>query len=138
MGISTGSQTPPFLDKPLVTPYLVPPVSFLRSQLFIAIVSLLVLGGFTHAVWGRVVDHDHHVAAVAGGDRHQDSDSRQGSGSEDKGCNHQGCHHGYAMTLVVCILSCFRDSLEVGVPAGYSTWVPDAVPRGIDYPPQLA
>lgn len=113
-------------------------LNLFRSGLFVAIVTLLVLGGFTHEIWGRIVDHDHGVSEVMGSGDNQDSSSNQSSGSEEKGCNHQGCHHGYPMTLVVCIFSCLQDGLEVGVLAGYSTWVPDAVPRGIDYPPQLA
>jgi hypothetical protein len=127
-----------FLDKHAARHLPLRLVRLLRSHLFIAIVSLLVLGGFTHEIWGRVVEHDHGVAAAMDGGRHQDSDSKQGAGSEDKGCNHQCCHHGYPMSLAGVGFGFLHYSLEVGALAPDSTWVPDAIPQGIEHPPQLA
>ena len=124
----------PFLDKTALRPLPLPLVSLLRTRLFSALIVLLLLGGFSHEVWGRIVEHDHGIEATTGADGHRDSDS----GSDEKGCNHQGCHHGYPMTVVFADLTCLGGVVEIGCLAIPAVWAPDAIPQGIEHPPQIA
>ena len=107
------------------------PLNFFRTRLFAAIVALLVLGGFSHDVWGRIVDHDHEMTAPAHSNGEPASEGDQGAG-------HHATSHSHALTVVFNDEPCFHGGVLCGLIRVREDSPPDAVPRGIDVPPQLA
>ena len=105
-----------------------PPLSFLRSNLFIAIVSLFVLMGYGLEVFGECCSH----RELQGQAEHHEKAPGQG---DDCQCL---CHQ----TLSTITTTPLAVAVAVFTPgnlvAHADEFPPDVVPLGIDYPPQLA
>ena len=108
------------------------PVSFLRSHLFVVIVSLLVATGYGFDLFGDCCGHREPAQAEHG--KSVPKDKTPGGGDSCQCICHQ----------IVTPLT--PEPLRVAdvafVPSPFvahaDEFPPDAVPRGIDYPPQLA
>lgn len=95
------------------------------------IVALLVLGGFSHDVWGLIVDHDHGIGQIEHAGETPMTDG-------DQDAEHHAICHSHALAIVT-----FDQQGHLMVVVGIEflgavVWVPDAVPPGIDVPPQRA
>ncbi len=107
-------------------------MSFLRSILFAAIVSLLVLTGYG----SDVLDY-----GCAGEKQDQTSHSQQHSGKtaplkkDDCQCL---CHQIYAPHTAAPVRVAPASLTPAELAAHADEFPPDAVPLGIDYPPQFA
>lgn len=107
-------------------------MSFLRSNLILLIVSLFVLTGYVHGILGDCCGHDKQRQT-------QSTKTAPGKKAPQKSDNcqclcHQVISHGnfepvraVAGALVAMAVRMLLDEIP-----------PDAVPVGIDYPPQLA
>ena len=102
-------------------------LKFLRSKLLIVIVSVFVLTGYAHAVMSRCCANEKQEQVGHG----------KSAPAADDGCQCL-CHKIFSnvsatpvrLPILVLVLQ------EVRLTA--DEFPPDAVPRGIDYPPQLA
>ncbi len=107
-------------------------LNLFRSSLFIAIVSLLVLTGYGFDLFGECCTHDVQGQAEHG----KSSPNEQAPGGGD-GCQCI-CHQ--IITPLTPEPLRVADAVLVASDfvAHADEFPPDAVPRGIDYPPQLA
>lgn len=109
-----------------------PPVRLLRSSLFIAIVSLFVLTGYGFDLFGDCCSHPEQAQVEHG----NSAPKGQPSGSED-GCQCI-CHQVITLLSLDPVRVADADAVSTDLVAHADEFPPDAVPLGIDYPPQLA
>ena len=102
----------------------------LRNRLFIAVVALFVLGGYSHQIFARCDDRPQQTV--------QSSELPQGQplNHPADGC-HCLCHKVFSHTVIAVQLPVFEPFLENTVIQS-SDSPPLADPKGIDHPPQLA
>ncbi|MEP6672685.1 MAG: hypothetical protein ABJF10_26210 [Chthoniobacter sp.] len=102
-------------------------MNFLRSTLLIAIVSLLVLTGYAHAVTDTCCAHEQQQEQTGNGNA---------ASTSDDGCQCL-CHQIFSNVSAAPVR---LPALGLVLPAVRmpGEFPPDTVPQGIDYPPQLA
>ena len=105
---------------------------FLRSNLIIAIVSLFVLTGYGFDLFGDCCSHPEQAQVEHG----NSGPKGQPSGSGD-GCQCV-CHQVIIPLSLDPMRVAFADVVSTDFVAHADEFPPDAVPLGIDYPPQLA
>ena len=103
-------------------------MSFLRSSLFIAIVSLLVLTGYGLDALGDCCAHHEPQGSAEHGE------NAPGTG-DDCQCL---CHQAISPFAVESVRLADRVFMPATFLALAEEFPPDAVPLGIDHPPQLA
>lgn len=113
-------------------PLRVPLLRFLRSNLFIAIVSLLVVTGYGFDLFGECCADERHEYVEHG----KSAPNDQAPGGND------GCQCICHQVVPPISLEPVQMAVAVFVAADFvahaDEFPPDAVPLGIDYPPQLA
>ena len=121
------TETCPFLDKTALRPLPVLPLNRLRSNLLIAIVSLFVLTGYGLEVFGECCSHregqgqaEHHEKAP-------------GQGDDCQCLCHQIISPIATEPLAVAVAVFTLGNLV----AHADEFPPDAVPLGIEHPPQI-
>ena len=121
-----------FLDTQCRDDYFIRRVRFLRSNLFIAIVSLFVLTGYGFDLFGDCCAREKQVQAQSG---KTEPDKKAPGKADDCQCIcHQIISHSSEEPVrVVAVLIVTAEFV-----AHPDEFPPDAVPLGIDYPPQLA
>lgn len=105
-------------------------VALLRSSFFIAIVSLFVLTGYSLQAFADCCTHEERQA------QHAQSGTQKKAPSESNHCQclcHQVISHVTSEPLRIAATAL----LEQGLMAQRDEFPPDALPVGIDYPPQL-
>ena len=103
------------------------PVRFLRTRLFAVLIALLVLGGYAREVYAHAMP------------RHENNAEHQHSDSDEKGgCHHCTCHFSSGMVVSSDRVVGFQVPTCVGYVVTPGEDAPEAVPVGIDHPPQLA
>ena len=102
-------------------------MSFLRTRVFSILIALLTLGGCGYELYAHAAPRHEETA------EHQHSDSE-----ENGGCHHCTCHCSPPMMQNVERVVAFQPPTFVGYAATRAEFLPDAVPVGIDHPPQLA
>ena len=111
-------------------------VGRLRSNFFIAIVSLWVLSGYGIVLLGDCCDHHEHAQVQhetgAGSPAQGDQDSGDG---DDCQCV---CHIVTTALMLEPVWAADAAFVETDLLVPRDDSPPDAMPRGIDYPPQLA
>jgi hypothetical protein len=117
------TAAPPLSVRPLV--------SLLRSSLFIAIVSLFVLTGFAHGVFGDCCEHDKQQTQSA----KTAPDKKAPQKSDDCRCL---CHQVISHLTVDPVRVVAGELVPMALRMHANEFPPDAVPLGIDVPPQLA
>jgi hypothetical protein len=103
------------------------PVNFFRANLFVAIVSVFVLTGYAHAAIDRCGASGNHGHAEHG----------ESAPVKDSGCEcpcHQIATNALSKSVSAPMPSLALQSLRFST----DEFPPDAVPPGIDHPPQLA
>ena len=104
-----------------------PPLNRLRSHLFIAIVSLFVLTGYGYDLFGDCCAREKQVQTQSGKTAPGKADDCQCI------CHQIISHSSEEPVRVVAVLIVTSEFV-----AHPDEFPPDAVPLGIDYPPQLA
>ena len=110
------------------------------NPLLLLLVALLFTAGYGHQIfWKYVSHHDGGAAAECAGGLHHDRDD---GGSFPGGDGHPGhpcCgHHVVVAVLMEFTVAVASELMAVGVLDLISDATPEAIPPGIDYPPQLA
>jgi hypothetical protein len=106
-------------------------VIFLRKRILLVIVSLLIMGGYSHQVLANCDDRAPQKMQQSGGKKEQ-----QPSQKTNDNC-HCLCHQTISNSLTPSVLP---HPVLVAQPAHFVTGdaPPDRPPQGIDHPPQLA
>jgi hypothetical protein len=106
-------------------------VSFLRSSLLAALVSLLYLAGYSHGSFHHCCEEQTEQADCDDGDAGED-------GPQHHHSSHCLCQEIFFSNAAepVRVLAAVLTSIEE--PARLDERPPETVPVGIDYPPQLA
>jgi hypothetical protein len=103
-------------------------VSFFRSTLLGVIVSLVLCTGYADDLVGACCPHDHHM----------ETDDHGSRGSGDSDACQCICHQ----AISVCTVQAIRVAAVVVKASGFlpeaNEFPPDAIPLGIDHPPQIA
>jgi hypothetical protein len=102
-------------------------VSFLRTRVFAILIALLTLGGYGYELYAHAAPKCESTA------EHQHSNS-----DEKGGCHHCTCHCSPPVMANIDRVVAFQAPTFVGYAATRGEILPDAVPVGIDHPPQLA
>ena len=108
----------------------------LRSSFFIAIVSLWVLSGYGIALLGDCCDHHRDAQGQQEVENENSAPDDQHDGDGD-GCQCI-CHTVTTVLTLEPVWATDAAFVETDFVAPRDDTPPDAMPRGIDYPPQLA
>lgn len=102
-------------------------LKFLRTRFFAVMILLLTLGGYGYELYAHAMP------------KHTDTAEHQHSDSEEKGrCHDCTCHCSPVMVASFDRVLAFQVPTFVGYVTSRGENAPDAVPLGIDHPPQIA
>ncbi len=106
---------------------MLPTVSFLRTRVFAILFALLTLGGYGYEICAHAMPEP------------ESSVEHQHSLPSDQGaCHHCTCHCSPTVMANVERLLTIQPRMLAGYAVDRGQFAPDAVPIGIDHPPQLA
>ncbi len=108
------------------------PVSFLRSNLLIVIVSLCVATGYAHEILDACCEGQRQEQAAQGR-----TPADKNAPAQDDGCQCL-CHQFFTAQAVLPLSAAPAIYGPADFVAQRDEFPPEAVPLGIDYPPQLA